>query len=1023
MENFNTYRCHNIFMVRTPSLPINVYSELVEKYNNNVENLIKDYNLYQFFEENLLISSKALYNSFEKYTINKEEGKTKKIKKYNESLLKYMIRSSTRPTPFGGFSKVGLSKFTNNNSDISISKDLVTKKISVDNSWLHFIVNLFENNIDTVSQLNLKINSLSYKYGNRFKNPFCSNLGSENISNRNNIKYSNLIQQIKDELNSFKSFKELRLSILSKYEGIDIKIVNDTIMKLIKSEFILTDLRIDLLSQDPLKKLIHRLESLELNIENKEILAKLKELDSLIFLYNNYNYDISNIKKIYSIMESIHKSNTYLMLNTGIKFNNNSIDINIKKDLEEFINIFKYLCVEKKDISNNESIEIEFQEKYGANIDIPFIDFIDPNGFNAIKKFRNRSNNKLISKREEKIKALLEKKILLSYLNNHEEVIIEEKDIADEIKSNTELPVSFDLNVFITRNKKNKYNYFIGPNVGSHEGGATYQRFEEVLDNDIFQEYMEIYNKKNKLTNDEYITAEIKEINSNGRITNIFNKTRNYKYYVNFGFPSNNNNGEIKLEDLSIGIDNNNLFYINYKNNKRIKFILDNMLNPDFINDVAYILNNITNKYTKSLLYRIFMFNNISRFFRPRIKVGKVIVSPKTWILYSDDFTIENRSVFLSELKDHISKFAINKHVYLKTGDNRLLINLDKDIYNDIILSSLKKHKVIEFSEIECDLIDGGIVVDEYNNKYVSEFVFTFIVENYKNVKKVSKSEKIINDNRCFNLFSDGWVYFKVYGVGDSDLDILNSIENELRPYLDTHLFFFIRYIDNLGNHLRVRFKFKDKKTSIVNIEKVSDWLKNIEDNKMINKVVFDVYERETNRYGGINLISKVEELFESDSEFVISLLNYHDTKSKEELDRIYLFGVLSILKTLTKNKEELHEILMEFDSLEYRKEFHKSNSKYIDFVDNILNENIEIFIQEEAVLKKYLSRKNKLIQLRDLINNEKSFNNIQNIKDILLSISHMFCNRLYGNTDYEKRILSLAYLSINGFINKIKYK
>ncbi|MCC0632495.1 thiopeptide-type bacteriocin biosynthesis protein [Clostridioides sp. ZZV15-6388] len=1023
MENVNRYKCHDIFMVRTPSLPINIYTALDGYYNENVENLIQEYNLYNFFEENLLVSSRNLYDSFEKYTIKKEEGKIKKIKNYKESLLKYIIRSSSRPTPFGGFSKVGLAQFRNSDIGINISKDLVTKKVNVDNSWLHFIINSFENNIIILKQLNLKINPLCYKYGDRFKNPFCSNLGNEKISsNKNNIKYSNLIQLIKEELKTFKSYEKLCLAIVSMYEGININIVNDTILKLIKSEFILTDLRINLLTHEPLKKLISKLEFLELDEKNKEILSKLKELDSLIFFYNNYNYDVNNIKKISSIMESIHKSNTYLMLNTGIKFNNNSIDINIKKDLEEFANIFKNLFIEKK--YDNESVEDDFIEKYGLNIEVPFVDFIDPNGFDAIKRFKHvNEHNKLIYEREDMIKRLLEKKLTLSQINHSDEIIIEEKDIKDEIKPKTELPISFDLNVFITKDEMNNYNYFVGPNVGSDDGGTTFQRFEEVLDKKLFQEYLDIYDKKNKLIDDDYIVSEIREISSNGRITNIFNKTTNYNNYINFGFPSNDSVGEINVEDLSIGLDDNAQFYIKYKNNKKIKFVLDNMLNPSVINDVAYILYRISSNYNKCLIHRIFMFNDISSVYIPRVKIGKVTAFPKTWILDSDDFTVNDSSKFILELKNYINKFSIDKYVYLKSADNRLLINLEKDVYSNLILASLKKSRFVELSEVETNLIDGSMVVDECNNKYISEFVFTFIIENYKKAMQINKGRKIISENRCFNLFSDGWVYIKVYGVGDRNLDVLNSIENELRFNLDKHLFFFIRYLDHTGYHLRIRFKFESKESSIKNIGKISEWLEKIENSRMVNKVIFDVYERETNRYGGLNLISKAEELFESDSEFVISLLNSYNIENKEVLDEIYLFGVISILKTLTKDLDELNEILMDFDKLEYRKEFHKSNNKYVSFVENVLKDNFEAFVKDKTVLENYLSRKNKLTEFKVLTNNEKSCNNTEDNKNLFLSISHMFCNRLHGDRNYEERILSLAHLSVKTIINQSKYK
>lgn len=157
-------------------------------------------------------------------------------------------------------------------------------------------------------------------------------------------------------------------------------------------------MRTDLLTSNPLKKLISKLELIELNEEKKIILSKLKELDYLIFLYNNCN--LNNINSIFSIMESIHKVNSYLMLNTGIKFNNNSINLNIKKDLEEFVNIFKYLYVDKKYINENKHLEQEFQEKYGSNTEISFIEFIDSNGFNAINKFRYKNDyNNIMSER------------------------------------------------------------------------------------------------------------------------------------------------------------------------------------------------------------------------------------------------------------------------------------------------------------------------------------------------------------------------------------------------------------------------------------------------------------------------------------------------------------------------------------------------------------------------------------------------------------------------------------------------
>lgn len=59
------YRCNDIFMIRTPALPIEKYLELF-KYDNledNILEFISDNDNYNFINESLLVSSKSLQRS------------------------------------------------------------------------------------------------------------------------------------------------------------------------------------------------------------------------------------------------------------------------------------------------------------------------------------------------------------------------------------------------------------------------------------------------------------------------------------------------------------------------------------------------------------------------------------------------------------------------------------------------------------------------------------------------------------------------------------------------------------------------------------------------------------------------------------------------------------------------------------------------------------------------------------------------------------------------------------------------
>lgn len=1029
MYNEKKYRCNDIFMVRTPALPFQIYLDLENKYEGNLDKLINDYNLYDFFKENLFIASKNLYGSFEKYTVRKESGKQKKIKNYKESILKYLIRSTIRPTPFAGFSKVGLGEFKNFNfnDELKINSNNI-KNIGIDNLWFHNIIKIFENNENILYQLNIKINPICYKSGDRFKNPFYTNIAfpqkEEKVDfiKNNSIKYSPLIEFIEKERCNFISFSKLIQNISKKYPDVDLHTIKNTIVTLVKKEFLLTELRANLISKNPLKSLIGKLNKITLNKQQEEIFECLKKIDSLIESYN-YSHNFNDIENAEYIMEKLYKSNIYFVANTGISFEDNILDIRIKKDLEEFIEIWKYFFVNRDVLFNNRSIAQEFQEYYGNNVEIPFVDFIDENNFDGINKlkYKDDKDNK-ISQREKFIKDLLDKKIAHCIANKEDSIVINKDEIVVEDMNldNKNYPATFDMNFYITK-KQNEdgYNYHLGPNVGSNEGGCSFQRFEEVFDKNSFKNYCSVYKEKEKISKD-YIYAEIKEINNNGRIINILNKTSNYAKAIDFGMISDNTVESINIKDIYIGIDDNNLFYLKYKN-KKIKFVLDSMLNPNLLNDVAYVLYKISNSYNTNLLNRIFSLNDLNPYFIPKIIVGNVTIFPKTWFLYESDFSMNNFEAFKNDINKYINQFNIEKILYLKDNDNRIIIDLSKDIYQKILFSELTKNKVVALSELENELFSGSLIKDEYDNGYISEFIFTFIKNNNSNELKSKNLNpvKLNNNNRVFNLLEDGWIYLKIYGVYSREKDLFSSLLNNIHSILDKSIFFFIRYQDNKGFHIRLRFKFKNSYIASKNILLITNWILDLKNNRIIGDVIYDTYRRETYRYGGSKLIKKAEECFDADSKFVISLLNNYDFSNIDILDKYLFIGIISILKIFIPNINELKDLLCTCEpNLSIKKEFHKKSSKYTRIIEEIYSDN-NLFESNMEIKTYFYNRNNAFKEFKQLLIKE----NIVDNKNIILSFSHMFCNRLYGDTDYENRIMCIIYLSINRYINDNIFK
>ena len=210
------YKCDDVFMIRAPTLPIDSYLELFEfnDIKDNISKFISDEDNYNFLNEGLIVASKSLHKSF-----NSDMKSKKKEKSYNLSLLKYIIRASTRPTPYGLFAGVALGKFSDleMEDNIVIDKNKCIRDVKVDTYWICHLIHELEKDHNILSKLSLQFNTICYKYGDRFKNPYFANHGGiDNLKDyvqENNIKHSPLIDIIKENSRSFIPYEDLKYRI------------------------------------------------------------------------------------------------------------------------------------------------------------------------------------------------------------------------------------------------------------------------------------------------------------------------------------------------------------------------------------------------------------------------------------------------------------------------------------------------------------------------------------------------------------------------------------------------------------------------------------------------------------------------------------------------------------------------------------------------------------------------------------------------------------------------------------------
>lgn len=381
--------CQDVYMIRTPSLSLE-YLEKYEKQEKDIYDFIsQDKELDQFFRKALLVSSPTLYKNY----INKPTDK-KKYEKLKESLLKYFLRSIGRPTPYGYFAEVSLGQFGN---ETELERGDQILDIRVDNNWINQVVQVLEKHEEIQKRLKVRYNTLCYISGDRVKNPYFTNYGKaetgQTIIVENSIRYTKLNDLVKKEAVDFISLLELSNKVKLVYEDTPEVVIWKTLLDMLKSEYLISNLRTPAYCKNTLKYLIQELKTIGYS---GEYFVKLESILTLLEKFREKeNLDI--LIEIYATMEKIGKNKNYLIINLGDKYKKNTLDVSIKKQVEKLSEILYKIPVI---YDSTYKLKEKFIETYGTYVEVPLTQIIDKNGFNGERLIEL---GRIESTREEKV--------------------------------------------------------------------------------------------------------------------------------------------------------------------------------------------------------------------------------------------------------------------------------------------------------------------------------------------------------------------------------------------------------------------------------------------------------------------------------------------------------------------------------------------------------------------------------------------------------------------------------------------
>ena len=451
------------------------------------------------------------------------------------------------------------------------------------------------------------------------------------------------------------------------------------------------------------------------------------------------------------------------------------------------------------------------------------------------------------------------------------------------------LPPSLELSLFLLARDasaidRGDYRLLVGPNLGAQAAGRGLGRFADLLGDEAADLLADLAGAQRDRLPDG-ICAELVYLPSAHRAANVTIRPVTHPYEIPVGLPAAVPPDHVVTPDrLAVGVRDGRL-RLWWDGGYEVSVCAGHMLNTAAAPQVCRFLTDVGQDGVTGLSG--FDWATAGGLpFLPRVRAGRVILSPAQWrgrrkhlrtALRADD--AEGFDVALKEWRE---RWRVPRHVYLAAGDNRLLLDLDNAEQSGLLRTDLRRG-----SGADLVLHEALPAVDDAwlpgpGGRYVSELVVPLVRRQIGTrpgpgpALPVREAEPQPEPAERLRPPGSDWLYLKLYGPATGEDSLLRGAARDiLGPLLeggDADGWFFVRYADPAA-HLRLRLHGEPELLLTRALPRLMTWAAGLIAAGDRTHVTLDSYEREVERYGGVAGMPLAEAVFAADSAATVDLL------------------------------------------------------------------------------------------------------------------------------------------------------
>lgn len=999
-EDNNLFSPAPFFMIRTPLLPVDEFFRIIAG-----SDILACYSNEDLLREAIAIASPTLHQALQK---NKEK-RSKEREQILSSLLKYLLRMSTRSTPFGLFASVSQGSWGDATS-IQFEHKNIRKRARPDMEWLMAAIQRISERPEILDFLPVQTNPLLYRSGNRLVLNYVRLKEGDKKQKKLSIGASPLVTAILANAEQSISIDQLVGKVMEKMADLDQLRVRGLVRKLVEHEVLVICLRPSLLTASPFDDLLAKLEIVQRMI--KDPIPEIQKLNEIALEMSRYNSLEAGkgeelLLKIQADMGSLASSKHFLQVDATYQSEHLILNRAVGEELRKTAEVlWRFSYREKQTL---QGFHAKFIEKYGLGRRVPLLELLSDEGLGVPDIYAEAP----LDNHKGKEWSKWFKQAWCKCLHEKATEICLTEPLIDKILGpcpKEKAPLSFDLYCEIISPSAahlDAGDFQLSVFNNTWQGGSTFGRFIDILGVKTREALQHFYSREEQLE-ENVLFAESSYLPFPSRNANVCTYPNLRKHTIDL--ECNSCPHAIPLDEIMVGVLEER-FYLSLKGKKEELVVMEgNVLNAKyspiplrFMRDVSRL------RYSPLEIFSLRDLDGIP--FVPRIRFNRSILAPAQWRIDLEllEASPKDGSEIIGEkFLKWAASWNLPRYVFMTYGDNRILLDYQKPEHLREIVSNLKKNEGVKLVE-KIGQETGEWVVSS-KGRHFSEFVVPFI----KN-KKFQPAGKPLNlpvhdlspSSIRWKLPGSDWLFIKLYVPKENEtaflLQHLSHFANHLKEQGVIEGWFFIRYTDQ-SPHIRVRFRSDKDKILTALIPALHDWSLSLIEQKVIHDMNIGCYERELERYGGEEFIELAENFFCADASSAIELLGLMAEEKLSLPDfALAALSLIDLLKGLGLNVDEMMTLLKASASDQTElKGFRQIKNDLLQIGEALLNDSIAD--PDAELLRRAFRLRNEALA----IYGEKLGASSHASPLIYNSLLHMHCNRLMGtqlNLEHKARL------------------